>query len=354
LVHFSPEFSELGLGQEREIELRIDNVSGLYGIEIQMTFARAIVEILDLDPAVAGVQVLQGDYPAPDFVVKNDVRNDSGTVWYAVTQVSPREALSGSGRVFTIRVKGRTAGSCELAVYFAQLVDGEAMEITSAKQNGEVLVTGEATAVPPPPSRTPTVNQTIPAGPTPTAGPGATRTPLPSTLVPTRSTTTTLSSTTPSPTPLGSYPQPGVQGTGVPTPQTSQEMRGYPTPGGEGAPLATPTAQATELPTTEGQGQPGSTVPPATPLTEGPETTPTEGAGAGETEPTVAPEQQAEGAQVAALVPSLEPLPTVQAAPRATKPTIPQGLFVCLLLVTALFTLLLGLYLTRWQKHFPQ
>ena len=120
VLRFEPDWSEIAVGEEREISLMLDNIEDLYGIELQMTFNATAVEVLDMIDDQAGVQVSPGDYPYPSILVKNEVRNSSGTIWYVAVMIAPREPLSGSGRVLTMRVKGRFAGDCPLIIHFVQ------------------------------------------------------------------------------------------------------------------------------------------------------------------------------------------------------------------------------------------
>jgi len=61
VLRFEPDWADLGIDEETEIALLLDNVDGLYGIEIQMTFNPTVVEILDMEDAQTGTQVQPGD-----------------------------------------------------------------------------------------------------------------------------------------------------------------------------------------------------------------------------------------------------------------------------------------------------
>ena len=361
IVRFSPEYSEIALDEVLDVELLIENVDGLYGVEIQMTFNPSVVEVIDMDEAMIGLQVQAGEFPAPDFVVKNEGRNSSGTIWYAVTQLSPRDSVSGSGRIFTMRLKGKNAGSCPLDIHFAQLVNRDALEMASLAVDGQVVVYGERTVAPPAhspqPTATPISQETIPAGPTvtPPIVPDATRTPRPSTLVPTRAAT---QAPTAQPTQPGDYPQPASQPTAAqPTTAPAEGPTRGPIPL---YPYPSPSGGETEGPATEPEAT--QQQPPAEPTSAAPAATPSRATPPGIQTPTPAqmpttpaemPTTERPETRVAALLPSLEPLPTPRPKPVQLKPLIPPEMFVCLLVMLGLFTLLLALYLVRWQKHLP-
>ena len=75
-----------------------DDVTNLFGLDIRLRFNADMVQVEDGNPSKAGIQVLPGEFPVADFEVKNVVDNEAGTIWYAVTQLNPREPVSGSGR----------------------------------------------------------------------------------------------------------------------------------------------------------------------------------------------------------------------------------------------------------------
>jgi len=363
VLRFEPDWTDLGIDEETEIALMLDNVDGLYGIEIQMTFNPTVVEILDMDDGQTGTQAQPGDYPYPDFPVKNEVRNSSGTVWYAVTQIAPREPLSGSGRVMTLRVRGRFGGDCPLVIHFAQLVNRDAAEMPVDIFGGHIAVHGEPTVIPPA-----TDVPTIPAQPTQ----APTRTPRPPTLV--ASDATAVPTETPHPAPTDTPPEsyPASQATPEPPP-TTQPGDDYPLPG-DAQPTARPAAEETppvEPPPTANPAYAGpDAAAPTQPVAQPTQATepaaaqqptaaaPGEKPAAAATlaqRPTLAPDETpTKPARLAAIVPSMEPLPTARPRPTPTKPLIPQGLFICGIVLLALFTLVLTLYLARWQRHLPR
>ena len=76
-------------------------------------FDTAIAQAEDADSNLGnGVQLQPlGDLLSPDFVVKNEIDNDAGTVWYAVTQLNPSPAVSGSGPIARLFLRGIAPGS---------------------------------------------------------------------------------------------------------------------------------------------------------------------------------------------------------------------------------------------------
>ena len=383
IVRPLPEYSEIAVGQEKEIEIVVEDVEDLYGLDIRTRFDPAILEVVDADPDREGTQVAAGQFPHPDFAVKQEADNDAGTIWYVVTQLNPRQPASGSGTAFTIRFRTKGTGSSVIDIESVDLVDRNGRSIEAERAGGEIVVVASdgATLVPSPPtptrtetpmptsqpSPTPQGEGTIPTSPTqtpqlteeptpqptatdvpPTGEPGAqpTRTAVSSTEGPTARPTETPAPPTSTPALAGGYPSPSATRlrktqTRVPTkalspnpPPVRTESTQLPEPT---RPLAGHTQPATR--SSQPQVEPTRETGKATETLQiQPE------AGAGAQPPTPSP------ARVAAVIPTAKSIPTLSATRKETKPLIPQEIFICLAVLLVLFTAALMAYLLRRQK----
>ncbi len=166
------------------VQLRLDNVQNLYGLEAHLTFDKNIVQIEDDDASQDGVQIAKGQLPHPDFLVQNMVDNLGGRVDYAVVQLAPRPPASGSGVVATIRFRGVSRGTSSINFTGAKLASPDGFSIPVTLQAGAITVGDVTGPTPPPETITPPTATTPPeatatsAQPEPTAS-GATPTPLP-------------------------------------------------------------------------------------------------------------------------------------------------------------------------------
>jgi LysM repeat protein len=176
LLHFAPAPAQVAVGGVAAVQLRLENVQNLYGIEVHLTFDASVVQVEDDDPGRDGVQVAVGELPYPEFIVQNLADNGSGRLDYAVVQLAPRPPSSGSGAVATIHFRGVSEGTSPIRFISAKLASPDGLEIPVTLQEGSIVVAGAGipTETPPPTS--------TPEGPTPTPGP-ATPTPYP-TVVP--------------------------------------------------------------------------------------------------------------------------------------------------------------------------
>ena len=328
-ISLAPARVEIGMGETRDIEVLISNVTGLYGLDVILTFDPTIVEVVDLDPDREGVQVEEGQFPHPDYLAENEVVNDFGTIWYVASQMSPREPVSGSGTIMTIRFRGKSPGRTDIPVLAVTLSDSGGLEIPVEATTGGEIVVLEPGVTPAQPSSTPSPAATFTSTPLPSPTqeqPTATlegTLPAAPTQGPSRTPTATLSTTstqvhpTTTSTSAGAYP--------VSTPTAPQ--LGTKTPV-EGASATVVVASVTRVakPTVT------LTVPSATPQS------PT---GTGPAQLTNMP------AKVAAVIPTLEPAHLAEAQQAEQDPLIPEELFICLAVLLVLLTVALLFYLSR-------
>lgn len=186
VIGIDPAWQRIGPEGTTEVTIRIENVIGLYGAEVHLTFDPNYLEIQDADPDKPDVQLQAGSFPAPDFVVQNQANNAQGTIDYAVSQLAPREPIDGGGVLATITVKTKGEGSSRLAFTGAKLANPDGQQIPAEILDGEIVVAVGAVSVQPtptvegPPTETPVVLATPLPTPVPTAIPGVpTATPSP-------------------------------------------------------------------------------------------------------------------------------------------------------------------------------
>jgi hypothetical protein len=132
------------------VQLKVADVTDLYGFEMHLKFDPAVIKIEDADKNTPGVQMLPGDFLSYDFPVKNEADNVAGVAGYALTQINPSKPKSGSGVLLTILVTGKAAGSTSLELLQlsdanTQLASVNGEKIDVALPRGEVKVERGAT-----------------------------------------------------------------------------------------------------------------------------------------------------------------------------------------------------------------
>ncbi len=143
--------TEVVVGQVADVTAAVGDVSGLYGAELRLSFNPDVLQVVDADEVISGTQITLGQFPYPDFVAKNEADNTAGTVWYAVTQLAPREPVSGSGTMATVRFRAKAAGAGNVRISFAQLAGPDGLEIpVSVGAGSEIRVLPPLAEVPEP------------------------------------------------------------------------------------------------------------------------------------------------------------------------------------------------------------
>ncbi len=243
VVRVAPASVEVAAGQTVDVAVEVVDVQDLYGADVALAFDPAVVEVVDADPTLDGIQVGHGLFLDPGFVLYNLADNQAGTARMAITQMNPSLPKSGTGALIVVTLRGKQAGaSTPLTLTRSQLARRDGVEIPSAPASGQLEVVPDTT---PGPTNTPI----------PTQGAGTplpTRTPRPTaepTAVPPTATDlppTDLPTGTPTPTATAAPPPPSAAATQPASPQPSPEATAT-------AQLATATsgpAAATALPQT--------------------------------------------------------------------------------------------------------
>jgi PKD repeat protein len=145
LVRLSPSQQTVGLGQTVAVDVRVENVANLYGVDLQLTFDFTRVQVVDDNPALPGVQITPGPFlnPASGYVQTNSANNGTGSIRYVFTLQNPAPPVSGSGVLATIHFQGINVGTALVAFVQAMLVDRFGSTLCSTSQGGslEVVVT---------------------------------------------------------------------------------------------------------------------------------------------------------------------------------------------------------------------
>ncbi|MCD6520744.1 MAG: hypothetical protein J7M05_12580, partial [Anaerolineae bacterium] len=243
-VYLAPEDVQIVAGNEFELQVRIDQAENLYGVDLRLRFSPQVLEVVDVDSTQEGVQAQPGEMPFPDFVVRNEANNVSGTLWYAATQLNPREPMSGAGLMLTVHFRAKEPGVSPVELEYVQLVSRDGLELPLQVVGGsQVLV--EPSNASPTPTRTPK-----PWHPTPTRTPRPTRAPRPTftpqgqeTLPPPPTATVTGPAQAPTRTPRPTFTKP-------PTVQPTRPEGGgaYPAPSATVTTLPSPSSTASAMP----------------------------------------------------------------------------------------------------------
>jgi hypothetical protein len=123
-----------------QVQIIINDVVNLYGADVRLSFDPAMLEVID-DLPDPGINIQPTDsFLTNLWVVKNEVDNAAGTIWYAVTQLNPATPKSGSGALANIHLRGKMTGTSSLSFTYIKLVDMQAIEIPATSTDGCVQI----------------------------------------------------------------------------------------------------------------------------------------------------------------------------------------------------------------------
>lgn len=169
-VTVSPATTELACGEQGQVDILINDVTDLYGVDLIITFDPAVVKVVDSDPG-PGINVRPGNFPdvsgGQGSIQFNAADNDVGTIKYVAIRERPAAGQTGSGTIISIQFEGVAAGTSEVKLSSVLLSNSQANPIPFTSTDGEITVTCDGT--PTSPTRTPTRPST---GPTPTTPAG--------------------------------------------------------------------------------------------------------------------------------------------------------------------------------------
>ncbi len=127
-----------------EVQIRINDVTDLYGADVWLAFDPSLLEVVDADLTSAGVQITNGGLLAPPlFFIARVADNTAGTVHYAATQLHPASPVTGSGILARVQFRAKSAGSGALRFSYTMLSDRSGVEIQATP------IDGGATTLPP-------------------------------------------------------------------------------------------------------------------------------------------------------------------------------------------------------------
>ncbi len=168
MVVIDPPGRAVAVGGTTTFNIRIENVTNLFGAEVHLKFdPPTLVQVVDADPATAGVQIQPGTFLAATFTAQNSVDPATGEINFAISQMAPDVPVSGSGVLATITVQGVAAGTATLNFTSVILSDSGGTAISTGTRGGSLTV--GPTPTPGGPTATPTLTPT--PGPPPTPSP---------------------------------------------------------------------------------------------------------------------------------------------------------------------------------------
>ena len=166
---------------EVEIPIDIENVTDLYGIEIELEFDPEFWEFRDADPRREGIQPAIGTFLDPGMTLFSIIDMEEGRIHLVMSQVNPSVGKSGKGNILVLYATALKTGTTSFEVKKVELSTRDGIGIEVEGVDGEVTIASEAPLVTATsiPVTDPTQIIIIPTNVPPTATPVPTSTPRP-------------------------------------------------------------------------------------------------------------------------------------------------------------------------------
>jgi hypothetical protein len=157
------------------MEVNISGADNVRGVELHLAFDPAVIEVLDGDESLTGIQMIPGDFLDIDqgFVAINQADNLLGKIDYTIVLLGPAQPVSGSGNLITFEIKAIADGSSKIDINESILTSADGNSLPFVAQDGLVIVDIEESATLTMP---PTSTSTLRSVPPPTQLPSATLT----------------------------------------------------------------------------------------------------------------------------------------------------------------------------------
>ena len=134
------------------VNVQLENVTDLYGAELQLQYDPAQLRVRDDNPRLEGVQITPGPLLAFDdrFVATNQVDTQAGSIDFVFTLLRPTPPISGQGVLATVVFEIAGDGPFTVEVSQAQLVSAVSQSLPVVTENLQLNGQQSPVAAPPP------------------------------------------------------------------------------------------------------------------------------------------------------------------------------------------------------------
>ena len=143
-VYVSPENITKALGETFTIEVKIANVTGLYGVDIRFSWDPTILEYVSHTTKIPVEDYSDGILHEPGLLIKDDV--DAGTYWLSYASMLPAPVFTGTGIAFNMTFRVSKLSACTLDICRADLPDALGNPLSREVIDGHFMPTGAPNA----------------------------------------------------------------------------------------------------------------------------------------------------------------------------------------------------------------
>jgi hypothetical protein len=135
-LYVDPLLTSQPIGSNFTIEIRLNNVTDLFGFDLQFSWDPAVLDYVDHTAKVPVTTFPDGLLYETILWLKNDVNSVAGTYWIAATSFAPAPSFNGSGIVFNMTFDVIAEGVSGLNFLSDDLADTDGKSIPHQTING--------------------------------------------------------------------------------------------------------------------------------------------------------------------------------------------------------------------------
>ena len=143
LVSVYPPTADLFIGQTTETQILLNNAHDFYGAEFFMSYDPSVVQVVDANPGLEGVQIALGElFPSGQNTIGiNIVDAEAGLISFAVARLAPLEPVDGDGELAVITWEAVGEGHSDLSFTHLKLASPSGVELDATSQDGAISTT---------------------------------------------------------------------------------------------------------------------------------------------------------------------------------------------------------------------
>ncbi len=117
-IRLSPEKINAKVGKEFTIDVVVESAPKIYGVDVQLVYDPAVLEVVDMDGEIDGTQIAPGDFldQEQSYSLQNQVDSQTGTIDFAATLLNPAPEAEGDGVLCEITFRAIADGNAELSL----------------------------------------------------------------------------------------------------------------------------------------------------------------------------------------------------------------------------------------------
>lgn len=125
--------------------VEVANATNMLAVQLQLRYNPSLAQVIDADPARAGIQVIAGSIFSTGFIAQNSVDTTTGVISFAATLLSG--TINGNAELIRVNWQPITAGSAALTLENVILVNNAGQSISFTAQNGQLEVSPNCAGV---------------------------------------------------------------------------------------------------------------------------------------------------------------------------------------------------------------